>query len=57
MVRDNKQQQDHNIINDRVAIASDISCHSMYSETTTDHTSLTSFFATATENNLKATER
>ena len=48
-VRDNKHQQDHNITNDSVANASDISYHSTCSRNTNDHTSSTSSFATETD--------
>ena len=47
---DDKHQQDQGIT---VANASDISCHSMCSGNTTDHTSLTSTFAAATKTDLK----
>ena len=47
---DDKHQQDQGIT---VANASDISCHSMCSGNTTDHTSSTSTFAAATEIDLK----
>ena len=46
----NKHQQDQDIT---VANASDISCHSMCSGNTTNHTSLMSAFVAATETDLK----
>ena len=48
---DDEHQQDQGIT---VAIASDISCHSMCSGSTTDHTTLMSTFAAATETDLKS---
>ena len=47
---DDEHQQDQGIT---VANASDISCHSTCSRNTTDHTSLMSTFAAATETDLK----
>ena len=47
---DDKHQQDQGIA---VANTSDISCYSMCSRNTTDHTSLTSAFAAATETDFK----
>ena len=47
---DDKHQQDQGIT---VANASDISCHSICSRNTTDHTSSTSAFAAVIETDLK----